>query len=99
MPKFAPMTYSPFGACAGARAESSGWVDARIGLETRRRNAGDRAFFVIVRGVARNADRPEDVTGLVADQHAAGDRHEPPVARGGERGEEHLRARHAPRQG
>ena len=40
-------------------------VDTRIGLEARRRDAGERAFLVVVRRVAGDPDRPEDVTAAV----------------------------------
>src|SRR5579872_3482234 len=67
------------------RARRSGRIDAGIGFEAGRRNAGERALFVIVRRIARDADRPDDVAGSIPDQDAAGHRHEAPVARGRER--------------
>src|SRR5580704_8222613 len=110
MPKFAPITRFPLVLLGRARPfgdnrnpeefwSPSGRVDARIGLEPRRRDAGDGALFVVVGGIPGNADRPDDVAGPVTDQDAAGNRHEPSVAGGGERREEHLRARYAARQG
>src|ERR1700730_18728109 len=94
MPKFAPITLFPsmlrgrprqWNAWKNSKPHS-GRVDARIGLETGRRDAGERALFVIIRGVARNADRPDDVAVRIANENAARHRHESAVARGCERG-------------
>ena len=45
---------------------------AGIGLEPRRLDAGDGADLVVVGGVARDADRADDVAVGIADQHAGG---------------------------
>src|SRR5262249_50096481 len=50
--------------------------------------AGDGAGFVLVRGVAGDAGRADDVALGIADEHAARIGHEPAAAGGGERGEE-----------
>ena len=51
--------------------DQSALLAARIGFQTGRLDAGDRAGFVLVRRVAGNPDRPDDVTGRVADKYAA----------------------------
>src|SRR5262249_33922306 len=61
---------------------------ARIGLETRRLDAGDRTGLVLVGRVAGNADRPDDVAARVADEHAARIGNEPATAGGRQRREE-----------
>src|ERR1700730_5207949 len=49
----------------------SALLPARIGLQSRRLDAGDRAGLILVGGVAGNPDCPDDVAAGVADQHAA----------------------------
>src|SRR5262249_14007205 len=47
-------------------------VLSRIGFESRRLDAGDRAGLVAVGGIAGNADRADNVARRGSDQHAAG---------------------------
>src|SRR5688572_8335152 len=64
---------------------------AGVGLEAGRLDSGNRASLVAIGGVAGNADRADDVTNRGPDQHAAGVGHDPSLAGGRERGEEHRR--------
>src|SRR6266403_1426224 len=50
-----------------------------IGNEPGAPDAVDRAGLVIVRSVAADPDGADDLPGLVADQHAAGHRHNTPT--------------------
>src|SRR5260370_42675765 len=50
-----------------------------IGNEPGAPDAVDRAGLVIVRSVAADPDGADDLPGLVADQHAAGHRHDAPA--------------------
>src|SRR5215467_1719792 len=81
---------------ASAHRSASRRADARIGLEAGRLDAGYPAFLVVLRSVAGDPDRADDLVCAVADQNPANDRHEPAAARRRERGEEQLRARRAP---
>src|SRR5450830_6800 len=61
---------------------------ARIGVQSRSLDTGDGDDFVVVGCVAGNADGAEDLIVRIADQHAAGIRHQPPLARRHDGGEE-----------
>src|SRR5947209_16629673 len=52
------------------------------GLQPRRLDAGNRAHLVLVRRVARDADRAEHRATLILDQHPARHRYEAAVAHG-----------------
>src|SRR5580704_3915977 len=72
---------------------------ASVRREARGGDAGERAGFVPVRGVAADADRADNLPGIVSDQHAARRRDDAP-ARGGHQRLQKYRAaaRRAPRE-
>jgi hypothetical protein len=53
---------------------------ARIGLQSRRLDTGDRAGLILVGGVAGNLDCPGDVAAGVAISTPPGQDHRPPLA-------------------
>src|SRR6516165_2341519 len=80
-----PDTWSLFSASAHRYASSR--ADARIGFEAGRLDARDPAFLVVLRSVAGEPDRADDLVCAIADQNPANDRHEPAAACRRERGE------------
>src|SRR5262245_29939340 len=64
-------------------------AQAGLRLQSRRRNAGDRAGFVVVRRITGNADRADCVALDSLDQHAARRRHHAALAYRAQRGDEH----------
>src|SRR5215217_872528 len=61
---------------------------ARVRLQPRGLDPGDGADFVLVGGVAGNADRADDIAAGVPDEHAARNRHQTALAHHRERPEE-----------
>src|SRR5215510_9754634 len=77
----------------------SGLGAARIGLQAGGLDPGDGAGFVLVRRVAGNAGRADDVAIGIADENAARIGNQPAAAGGGQRGEELRRVGGALEQG
>src|SRR5580704_11349051 len=70
------------------RSQRLGGV-AGVGREAGALDAVHRANLVLVRGVAADPDRTDNLAGLVADQHAARHRHDAPARGRHQRLQEH----------